>query len=260
MIWAGWTLFFAGDETSLIDTQNRGPISWSDKIYFTAFTLFTLGIGDFIPKDGFWQIATSVASGSGMLFITFGVSYVLSVVEAVTLKRAFAENISGQATNGETIVKNGWNGTDFCNIDLFLKDHATQLTKLTQQHKAYPILHYFHSEKTAQASTVAVAIFDEALTIFTFGVPENYQPNKVWIKEARSSVHSYLETLNAACINSTNNTPPAPDLNTLRATKLPTVSNEAFESSLTQLKDRRKKLLGMVEADARSWPAEKKVN
>ncbi|WP_042225169.1 potassium channel family protein [Oceanobacillus manasiensis] len=254
LIWCGWTLFFAADGTAFIDTENRGPISWTDRIYFTVFTLFTLGIGDFVPKEGFWQFATSIATGSGMLFVTFGVSYVLSVVGAVTQKRSFADNITGLAKNGETIIKQGWNGTDFRDIDLFLKDHASQLSTLTQQHKAYPILHYFHSENDDQASSVAVAIFDEALTLYTFGVPKQYQPNKVWIKEARSSVQSYLGTLNAAFINPSDNVPPSPDLNTLRSVDLPTVTDEEFESGLAQLKDRRKKLLGMVEADARSWP------
>ncbi|MGP4066400.1 ion channel [Oceanobacillus sp. M65] len=256
LIWTGWTLFFAAEEASLIDTQNRGPISWSDRIYFTGFTLFTLGIGDFIPKEGFWQIATSIATGSGMLFVTFGVSYVLSVVGAVTQKRSFADSVTGQAENAETLVIQGWNGTDFHNIDLFLKEHASQLTTLTQQHKAYPILHYFHSEKDEQASSVAVAIFDEALTLYTFGVPKQYQPNKVWIKEARSSVQSYLGTLHAAFINPADNVPPSPDINMLRAENLPTVTDEEFQSCLAQLKNRRKKLRGMVQADARSWPAE----
>lgn len=42
----------------------------------------------------------------------------------------------------------------------------------------------------------------------------------------------------------------------LRSANLPTVTDEEFESCLAQLKNRRKQLRGMVQADARSWPAE----
>lgn len=101
-----------------------------------------------------------------------------------------------------------------------------------------------------------VAIFDEALTLYTFGVPKQYHPNKVWIKEARSSVQSYLGTLNAAFINPADNVPPSPDINMLRSENLPTDTDEEFESCLDQLKNRRKKLRGMLQVDARSWPAE----
>ncbi|MFD2629506.1 ion channel [Oceanobacillus kapialis] len=257
-IWIGWTLFFAGDETALIDTQNRGTISWTDRIYFTGFTLFTLGIGDFVPKEGFWQVATTIATGSGMLFVTFGVTYVLSVIGAVTQKRAFAENITGLAKNGRLIVEQSWNGTDCHDIDLFLKDQANQLTTLTQQHKAYPILHYFHNEHVGEASSVAVAIFDDALTIFAFGLPKQYQPNRVWLNEARTSVQSYIGTLHSAFVNPADSLPPIPNLSYLRSSGLPVVSDKEFEQSMSELVERRKQLLGMVEADARRWKEVKK--
>ncbi len=84
LLWGGWALVFAGAETVLIDTLNRGTVSWSDRIYFAGYTLFTLGIGDFAPRTGIWQIVTVLATGSGLLFVTLSVTYTLSVLEAVT--------------------------------------------------------------------------------------------------------------------------------------------------------------------------------
>ncbi|AQQ54536.1 potassium channel family protein [Planococcus lenghuensis] len=255
-IWAGWVFLFTGDENSLIDTRDDEPITWAARIYFVAYTMFTMGNGDFSPKDGFWQIATSLTTASGMLFVTLSVSYVLSVLGGVTQKRSFAEGVTGQGEKSEIIVKQGWNGKDYSNIDLFLKDYSAQLSTLTQQHKAYPILHYYHSEKTEQASAVAVVVFDEALTLFKYGIPEHRQPNKVWVREARSSVQSYLSTLNSAFIKSADHAPPPVDLESLRSAGLPVTSEKEFEQAHSKLEERRKKLLGMIRADAWKWPAE----
>jgi len=53
-----------------------------------------MGNSDFTPTDGTWQIATSLTTASGMLFVTMGVSYVLSVLGAVVDKRSFASTVN----------------------------------------------------------------------------------------------------------------------------------------------------------------------
>lgn len=89
----------------LVDTLERGPISWIDRFYFAGYTMFTLGNGDFAPKQGVWRILTTVTAASGMLFITLSVTYVLSVLDAVTQKRSFASDVSGLGSNGTEIVR-----------------------------------------------------------------------------------------------------------------------------------------------------------
>lgn len=107
LLWGGWTLVFAGAERPLIDTLNRGSISWTDLIYFAGYTLFTLGNGDFVPREGIWQIATILATESGMLFVTLSVTYILSVLDAVTQKRSFATVVNGLGAQGVSIVQAG---------------------------------------------------------------------------------------------------------------------------------------------------------
>ncbi|MFC6757040.1 ion channel [Halomicroarcula sp. GCM10025894] len=49
LLWAGWTLVFAGVEDAITDTLGPGPISWTERLYFVGYSLFTLGNGDFAP-------------------------------------------------------------------------------------------------------------------------------------------------------------------------------------------------------------------
>ncbi|WP_044022178.1 ion channel [Bacillus sp. SG-1] len=261
LLWIGWTLVFSADVESILLSQNKNPITTvAERIYFVGFTLFTLGIGDYIPKRGFWQIVTTFATGTGMLFITLSVSYVVSVVSGVVQKRAFAKSITGLGNDWVTIVKNSWNGQDLHNIDLFMKDISSQLIVLTQQHKAYPILHYYHSQDKEQSSSVALALFDEVLTVYEFGVKDENKPNQVWIKEGRSSVTDYLDTLHAVFFKPAPSSPPPLDIKPLREEGLPVKSTQEFNIALSNLVTRREQLLGLVEQDAWDWPQDNKTN
>ena len=140
LLWAGWALLFASAENALMDTVNARQISWSELVYYTGYTIFTLGNGDFIPRDSLWQIVTPLASASGMLFITLSVTYILSVLGAVTQKRAFANNVSGLGTQSTEILRTSWDGEAFQGLEVPLNMVASQLNALTANHKAYPIL------------------------------------------------------------------------------------------------------------------------
>lgn len=257
MIWTGWTLIFAGDPGAVINTEGEGPLSWSERFYFSGFLIFTLGVGDYIPLEGFWQVLSIIASGTGLLFITLGVTYVLNVLEAVTNKRVLADSVTGLADNGSDLVISAWNGKDYHNFDLLLNTLSSQLSVLTAQHKAYPVLHFYYSESKDKDLPTALAIFDEALTIIHLSSPEEVKPNKLLLMDARSSVEKYLDTLTGAFISPAEHVPPMDDLDKLTEAGIPTVSREAFHKGLKDLDERRKKLLGLIEGNGHDWPIDK---
>lgn len=254
MLWAGWTLVFAGMETSISPSHGNDPISWFDRIYFAGYLIFTLGNGDFSPTEGAWQVFAVVATGTGMLFITFGVTYLISILSAVTVKRSFASSIQGVGKTAEDFVENAWNGSDFHDIDLLLNTWSEQLGSLTAQHIAYPVLHYYHAANNESSMPTAVVTLDEALSIIKFGVPGDRQPNQLLLTEARSSVQNYLETLNKSFYKPSKNVPPLPDFTYLSNAGIPFIPSENYKESYEVLRVRRSKLLGVIEADARPWP------
>ena len=254
LIWGGWTLVFAGGENTLIAARDDVPLTWAGRIFYVAYTMFTMGNGDFYPPAGVWQIASSLTTASGMLFVTMGVSYVLSVLGAVSNKRSFASSVSGMGADSETLVRSAWDEGDFDGLHLPLNSLASRLDTLADQHKSYPILHYYHSERAKHASAMAVAVFDESMTVLRFGVPDDEQPDTVLVDNARSASRNYLETLNNAFIDPAEETPPPPDLDRLRAEGVPTVDDDEFADALDGLAERRRKLLGVVTADAWHWP------
>jgi hypothetical protein len=143
---------------------------------------------------------------------------------------------------------------EFRGLDQPIDTLAEQLSLLADKHKAYPILHYYHSEQASRASAVAVPVLDETITVLRHGVPRADQPNPALVENTRSSVDSYIDTLDSAFIDPADEVPPAPDLDRLREDGVPTVADEEFAEALAELTERRRKLLGIVEADAWRWP------
>lgn len=255
LIWAGWVFLFAGGEETLLDTRNVGPISWVERIYFVGYTVFTMGNGDFTPQGGIWQIATALTTASGMLLVTMSVSYVLSVLDAVSQKRSFASNVAGLGMQGEAIINTAWNGEEFKGLDLQLNTITSELNTLTANHRAYPILHYYYSKTPERAAVISITALDEALTFLRFGIVEENRPSDSIIRNARSSVQSYLKTVSGTFVQSADTTPPPLDLQSIRDAGIPTVSDEKFAKSLDDIDERRRKLLGLVKADSRQWPS-----
>lgn len=254
LLWAGWTLLFASTTGPIADTVSGRQVAWPDLIYFTGYTIFTLGIGDFIPQGSLWQLLTAIMAGSGMLFITLIVTYVLSVLGAVTQKRSFASSVSGLGASSTQILKTSWEGTQFRGIELPLNTIAAELNTLTSNHKAYPILHYFYTENAEEAPTTSLVIFDEALTLLRYGVQERDRPSDLIVAESRESVQRYLETVSSAYIEPSDTQPPSPGLSELTTAGIPTVSEKEFRSSMRELDERRRTLLALIESDARQWP------
>lgn len=256
LLWCGWTLVFSSYEAALAYSGTGEHPDWTGRIYFAGYTLFTLGIGNVEPERGAWEVVTAFASGSGMLFITLGISYVISVLGAVVGSRAFAGSVGGLGGDAEEVVCRAWDGERYTGLTLPLASLSSQLDLLTQQHLAYPVLHYYHSSDEDAAPAPAVAVLDEALTLLRFGVPPAYRPPESVLEGIRASIESYLETLQGAYVQPADRTPRPPDLGRLRAAGLPTVTDAAFAESLAALDERRRTLLGMVEADAHQWPPE----
>jgi len=257
LVWMGWTFVFAGSESAISDSTDNEPISWVERIYYAGYTIITLGNGEYSPKEGGWQIASILASGTGMLLITMSVTYILSVINSVIQQRSFADSVTAMGESSKEIIKNSWNGKDFRNADLLLNTFAAQLSTLAEQKKAYPILQYYYSENSNKAIAPVLAQLDDAVTIWQMGIPEKYVPNQLLLQQVRAGIISYLNTFKGEASRSAADSPPRIDLTEIQAASMPIVSKESFEERVGALEGHRRKLLQLVQADAREWPGKK---
>lgn len=251
-LWIGWTLIFSVDSTSISDTMNGGEISWIERFYFIGYSLFTLGTGNYAPKEGIWQIVSVLVSGVGMLFLTFGVSYILNIVNAVVQKRSFATDPTGIANSPEELLEMGWNGKDFSRLNRLFISISNNLSSMTQQHKAYPLLFYYHSTDPEEATANSISILDETITILKYGVDREVDINPIFIESLRSSITSYIDNSKQVYnISMHEEGLPAPDFEKIEEIGLPMITVEEYKKEIEELEERRRLLAGLLEANGR---------
>lgn len=257
LLWLGVTIFFAGDLDAIVNTSSNETITLSQLPYFSGFTLFTLGIGDFTPQTTFFQIATALTSGIGMLLLTFGASYVISIVSAVVEKRTFARNIMGIGEDSTKFIIDAWNGEDFHQLDDIFSDLNSQITQLTQQIQAFPLLQYYHSENKEKTTTIAMAVLYEAIGVLRFGVKDKKLINTTLMRAAQKSIHNFVHTSISGygdIYEDFDEVPPIIDLSDLTQTDIPLTSQAEYSDKMKQFEDHRKDLLKIIKMDNHEWP------
>lgn len=256
MLWVGWTLIFASDPEGLVSSSDGSRPSLAGTVWYAGYVLFTLGNGDFSPRTGEWQVASAFAAGCGILVVTLTVTYVLQVLSASVGSRSLASQILGLAQTPQDLLLAFWDGERFASLELTLQSWSSQLTRLTQQHLAYPILHFHHPSRAQHAHTLAIAVLDEALTMLALGVAPERRPAPGVLLSAREATRGFLETLASARLEPAPEPPPVPDSSKLVAAGVPLLEPLEFHGAFERERERRLLLLSMVEDAEWEWPGQ----
>lgn len=255
LLWAGWTLILLGGD-AIVDATTEVPASGADIVYYAGFTVFTLGVGDYVAATAPWRVATAAASFSGLFLITLAITYLVSVVSAVVARRAIAIQINALGVTAEDIAVRGWAGDAFSSA--FIQQLGalnSQLATSAEQHLAYPVLHYFHSRHPAISTPRAVAALDEAMLLLSAAVAPAARPDISAVDPMRRVVDRYLNAVAATSATPHGaDPPPPPDLQVLAAAGIPVVSQPDFHQQIAQQADRRRRLHQLVSSDGWSWP------
>ena len=250
MLWAGWTLVFAADADAVITSSSRDAASGWSRVYFTGFTVFTLGVGDYIPNGRVWEVLTAVAVVSGLGLTTLAITYLVPIVNAVTSRRVQANTIAGLGDTPQDIVISGLGDHPFAYLEHRLRALSDSLMQTAEQHLSYPVLHYFHSgEHHVDLRTQAYRL-DEAITLLQHGVSQQVRPHPAALDAVRHAITQLVHRATTAA--SEGDLPPPPDLEPLRRAGVPTVDDQAFHQAVAQLADHRRRLAQF--ANESLWP------
>lgn len=196
-------------------------------------------------------LATTLATASGLVLVTVAITYLVSLLSAVVNMRTFASRVHAIGESPEEFVTNAWDGSTFSGVDLVLSSLAADVTRLSAQHRAYPVIHFYHPTARYESAAVAVATLDEAVTLFGSAVETSARPSRVILRSVRGSVEGYLSTLAGGAVTWADTDLPLPDLVTLRQADIPTVPDEEYQAARDGAGDRRRKLRGLLESDGR---------
>lgn len=250
LLWLGNTLIVYSDPYSLwSSTKNTYIDGFSESAYFTAYVLSSMGNGDYTPASDWWMFYTGFISYTGVVFISLGISFLIPVIEAITLKRKISLKIYNLGESPKDIINN-YKQKGFKQLTEELKSLETLLIAVSQNHLAYPIIHYFHSEKLHEALPIQIASLDEALSIIIYEIDEEKLEDLKTVERSYKALTYYLSTLASAFIHPEDDEPVRPDTDDLSDLKHGKEIDKELKSKLSL---RRKLLLAYLQNDGWEW-------
>ncbi|HSM67911.1 MAG TPA: potassium channel family protein, partial [Ilumatobacteraceae bacterium] len=223
LILTGWSLVFGVAPGAVRDASSTSPADTVDRLYFVGYTVFTLGTGDFVPGEGTWQLATVVATGTGLVMITMSITYLVPVAAAAADRRELAAYIWSLGSSPTEIVRTGWDGSGFDGLSEHFVELTTRLTTLRQQHLTYPIVHYFHSGNEANSAAPNVANLAQVLHVLDHGVDPSVRMRASIQRPLERALDAYLDTLGENRVSTEEPLEPQP-LDRISELGVPTVA------------------------------------
>jgi len=253
LIWVSASLLFISRPDSLMNVETNSPTTIISKIFYTGYTLSTLGLGDIEPYGPFWEILTAILSFTGLILISIAITYLIPVVSGEIKKRRISVYITTLGCSVEAILINYWNGKNFKELEQPFISLTGNIILHAQNHKAYSVLHFFHSSDKKEAFALNLTNLDEVLTALLHRIPEAQQPSFNVLMGLRRAITSYLVTLPEAFIIPGDETPPLPELTALEAKGILLIKGKEADLAYEKIKSRRRLLLSLIKDDGWEW-------
>lgn len=179
-----WSML--GEE--IVASQGKTPTDFGTAIYYSGFNFTTLGIGDLVPQSTICRLLTILQAGLGFATFTVTLTYLLSVLNALTQRNLFALSLHHRtATKGnaaELLLSWGIGG-EFDNGKQDITNMARDLLQLLESHNSYPVLHYFRFPEPHYSLARMLLITMDAATLIKTALCD---------REYKSLIHSTAVT------------------------------------------------------------------
>ena len=251
LLWLGNTLMVYSDSEALWSASKQEFISgFSENLYFVAYVLSSMGSGDFTPATDAWMIYTGFISFTGVVFLSLAISFLIPIIDAITLKRQVSLHIHILGRNPNEILAR-YEHNNYEDLLKILENLEPSLLKLAQNHLAYPVIHYFHSTHTFESLPVKLVSLDEAMSVLLYKVDKKNIADIRMLDRAYRAMTYYLSTLANAFIEPENNEPVSP--NTTKLQNISENSSSRGTKDNRDLSERRKLLLAYLQSDGWDW-------
>lgn len=192
LLFIGAYTVFSADEEMVVNGTTGLPATHPERFYYTSYVLSTLGVGDFVPGNDISRILTGILSFSGFILITTGLTYLLSVINAVLSKKQLSFFISTMGKDVEDIFNFYKQQEDLENLISNAGDLRQQILQNASSYLAFPMANYFLSKSHESALILQLARLYEVLTVLRLDWKEDtVQYQKVTV--VLNGIEKYLE-------------------------------------------------------------------
>ena len=194
-LWASLTFILYGIPGAIVESTTKIPADFGELVYYSGYSLSTLGMGDYVATTNIAKLITSFYSFTGLILLTMSVTYFVPVLDAVIVQRQLGVKLRSLGESPQTIIINGWNGKNFDRLINKIEGISDLIIKYSQQHRAYPVVHYFHNTDPDTAVILQLARLYEALQILSCQVSEDIKPAAEDLKPLKVAYKNYFKVI-----------------------------------------------------------------
>lgn len=144
----GWAMIYKPALGGAIRADpERTESAWATALYFSAYNLTTLGVGDVVARTASYRLLSAFESAVGIGSVSMVITYFLSVYSSLMSRNAFAQglhHLTGRTDDAAELIARMPEGAELIGIRQHLSSKAQSLREIYQTHRFYPVLRYFH--------------------------------------------------------------------------------------------------------------------
>jgi hypothetical protein len=169
-------------------------------LYYSGFTLTTLGTGDVIAETAPYRLLTVVQAATGFAVITMVITYFLSVYSSLPSRNAFALELHQRTrgTDDAAVLVAVLLTDEVASVTAQLNSTSKFLRDVSQTHRSYPVLRAFHYRQDYYALPRLMLTALEAVTLIRSTLdPEEYGAllRTAALDEMAAAAHGLLDDL-----------------------------------------------------------------
>jgi len=181
MVWAcllvaGFGLLFFGLHTPFSDplADNSALARLRTDLYLSGTTLFTLGIGDVLPRSIAARALVVIESGTGLGFVALVIGYVPVLYNTFSRREVSVALLDGRAgsppTSSELLRRHAFAGGQEALVVLLIEWERWS-AEILESHISYPILCYYRSQHDNQSWLSALTAVLDTCALLISVVP-----------------------------------------------------------------------------------------
>jgi len=238
LIFAFALLHFGGGD----EVAGPGGHGFWTTVYMSGTTLFTLGLGDVVPKTTFAKALTVAETGTGFAFLALVISYLPVLSQAFSRREVSIALLDARAgsppTCSELLRRHGLDRA----LDELLMEWERWSAELLESHISFPVLAFYRSQHDNQSWVAALTTILDASALVIAALPEGPERSaRLTFAMARHAVADMSSVLGQRARPPAADRLPHAELTRLRQTlELAGVrwkpDGEAAEKQLTELR------------------------
>ncbi len=158
-----------------IATAPGGEVTWTESLYMSGVTFFTVGYGDVVPHSPAARLLSVVESGTGLGFIAVVIGYLPVLYQLFARREAHVIQLDGRAGSPPTAVAllcRHAEADGLPNLDHLLRAWEVWGAELLESHLTYPILAYYRSQHEHQSWLAALTAVLDCCALILIGVKD----------------------------------------------------------------------------------------